>query len=437
MSSFCFIRIHKDAIFYFRRLSHRCNELLSLVGLMLIGISVIFFDSSLIPPFPNVYTLIPTCGSALIILCADKNTFIGYILSMRLLRWIGLISYSAYLWHQPILAFLRLYPNEFLDNSISLIVILVVFPLSFLSYYFIEQPFRDKKRFSRQQIFSFAALATLITLFLALFLIRTANTRSLAINQGNDTYLADLRKYGNWEYVVRDFDALAAKKKTFSNPPSKYKGRAVLIGDSFAQDFYNMIIEGKHLTNWDFLVHFVYSRCQIYMADENRLQFIEARHHQTCIKGNHIKNALPIIRQANVIFLVSNWYIWSAQRLPITLQRLNLTKEQQVFVVGPKHFGKVNPILYVNRSKTFRLKQYQYPKIEVLQINELLEKTVDKSIYVNMQKLICKGLNQTCPLFTPEGKLISHDGAHLTKHGARYVGDILFKNKPLNKLKSN
>jgi hypothetical protein len=208
-----------------------------------------------------------------------------------------------------------------------------------------------------------------------------------------------------------------------------------LIGDSFAQDFYNMIIEGKHLINWEFCVYFVYSRCQIYLGNEDRKQFIEAKHHQTCTNANDIKYALPIIRQANIIFLASNWYLWSSERLPNTLKLLNLTKQQQIFVIGPKHFGKVNPILYVNKSKTFRMKQYQYPKTEVIAVNQLLEKTLDKSIYINMQKMICTGFNETCPLFTPEGKLISHDGAHLMKYGARYVGNILFKNKPLNKLK--
>jgi hypothetical protein len=104
-------------------------------------------------------------------------------------------------------------------------------------------------------------------------------------------------------------------------------------------------------------------------------------------------------------------------------------------VIGRKHFGKVNPMLYVNKSKSFRIKQYQYPKAEVIHVNQLLEKILDPSIYVNTQKLICTGLNETCALFTPEGKLISHDGAHLTKYGAHYVGNILFKNKPLNKLK--
>ncbi len=410
------------------------NQLLSLFGFSLIIISVVFFDNRLIPPFPNIYTLIPTIGAALIILCGEKNTLVGYLLSTRLLRWIGLISYSAYLWHQPLLAFLRLHStSQFLT---IIIVISAVLPLSIFSYFFVEQPFRDKKRFSQKQIFLMAGLSTIITLIIALFLIKTADNRSLLMNKGDDSYLSDLKKYGNWQYVVRDFDKLAARKKTFSNKTSKLNRRIILIGDSFAQDFYNMIIEGKHLNNSEFYAYFVYSRCQIYLGNEDRRKFIEAKHKQTCTNANDIKYVLPIIRQANIIFLASNWYLWSAQRLPNTLKLLNLTQQQQIFVIGPKHLGKVNPMLYVNKSLKFRLKQYQYPKSEVIQVNQLLEKTIDKSIFVNMQKMICTGFNQTCPLFTPDGKLISHDGAHLTKYGARYVGNILFKNKPLNKLNS-
>jgi hypothetical protein len=142
-----------------------------------------------------------------------------------------------------------------------------------------------------------------------------------------------------------------------------------------------------------------------------------------------------MIRQANYIILASKWYLWSAQRLPDTLKFLNITKEQQIFVIGPKHFGHVKPMLYVNKTKKFRIKQYQYPVNEVIQVNQLFEKTIDKSIFVNVEKMICTGFNHTCPLFTPQGKLISYDGLHLTKYGAIYVGNIIFNNKPLNRLK--
>ena len=70
------------------------------------------------------------------------------------------------------------------------------------------------------------------------------------------------------------------------------------------------------------------------------------------------------------------------------------------------------------------MKEYQYLYIQVVNINKLLEQTIDKSIFINIQKMICTGYNQTCSLFTPDEKLISNDGEHLTKYGAIYVGNI-------------
>ena len=415
--------------------SQRLKQLYALLGLSLIIISIVFFDTSLVPPFPNFYTLIPTCGAALIIHYADEGTLVGYVLSTRLLRWIGLISYSAYLWHQPLLAFLRLHSNQTIQNMLSSIVIIVVFPLSVWSYLLVEQPFRNRQRFSRKQIFLFAGLSTMVIFNNGLFLIRTANNRSIAMDKRNDSYLSDLKNYGHWGYVIQNFDPLAAKKKSFLNQTATLNHRVIVIGDSFARDFYNMIIEGKHMKSWDFCAHFVDTRCQIYRGNEDRQKFIEAKYKQKCTNAYDIKDALPLIRQANLIILSSKWRLWNAERLPNTLQLLNLTKEQQLFVLGPKDLGKVEPKLYVNKPRSFRIKQFHYPDPAIVHINQLLEKTLDPSIYVNIQQMICTGFNQSCPLFTPDGKLISYDGVHLTKDGALYIGNIIFKNKPLNQFK--
>ncbi|CAF0792235.1 unnamed protein product [Rotaria sp. Silwood1] len=286
--------------------------------------------------------------------------------------------------------------------------------LSCISYAFIEQPFRNKKRFSRKQIFFASGVSAIITLILALFLIQTATNRTLLLNKENDSYLSDLIKYGNYQYVQRAFKALREEKNTFSNRTSTTNKRLMLIGDSFAHDFYNIINEGKHLVNYDILVHFVDVHCQIYLGSEDRQQFIEAEYRQTCANDYDIKYALPHIHQADVIILSSYWRKWAAERLPMTLKLLNLTKQQQIFVIGLKNFGTINPRLYVNKSTQYRFKQYQYPNIDVIEINRY---------------------NQTCPLFTRDGKLITYDGMDLTKFGAIYVGNIIFNRKPLNKFK--
>ena len=396
-------------------------------------ISVTLLNNRTIYPFPNCYTLLPTCGATLIILFGEKDTFVGALLSKRPLRWTGLISYSAYLWHQPLLAFTRLRYGETSSLSCIAIVIIVGLPLSVCSYLFIEQPFRQTQRISQKKIFISAAVGTFLTFVLALFLIRTGNNRSLLSEPGSDSYLADLKQYGNVDYTVGAYN-MHQGVKTFSNDTASTKRRMALIGDSFSQDFLNIVIEGKHLTNYEICPYYVHNECQIYIGTEDKQQFILPQFREFCRNGNDIKYALPMIRQANLIVLAAGWKEWNAERLPTTITLLNLTKEQQLIIIGIKNFGPLQPMFYANKSKEYRLAQYGYPEDSYVQMNTFLEGIIDPSMYVNVMNLVCTGYNNTCPLFTRDGKLISYDSWHLTKYGALYVGQIIFSRKPLNQL---
>ena len=92
------------------------------IGLLLLAYAVFAFDKE--TPSPSLYTLLPTIGTALIILFATPQTFAGQLLGHKLFVGVGLISYSAYLWHQPILAFARhrslSEPSQFLFGALAL-----------------------------------------------------------------------------------------------------------------------------------------------------------------------------------------------------------------------------------------------------------------------------------------------------------------------------
>ena len=75
------------------------------IGMFLIVYAVFLFDSK--TPFPGFYTLIPTVGTCLLIICATESTYVGKLLGNKFFVSIGLMSYSAYLWHQPLFAFFR------------------------------------------------------------------------------------------------------------------------------------------------------------------------------------------------------------------------------------------------------------------------------------------------------------------------------------------
>ncbi|MDB9794537.1 acyltransferase [bacterium] len=136
--------------------SHSLNQALSLLGFGMILYSIIAFDER--TPFPSLYTLIPSMGAGLLILCAVPKTLIHKLLSLKIIVGIGLISYSAYLWHQPLLAFAR---HRLLGEVSELILItlcLTSFAMAWFSWRFVEKPFRDKKAIAQKKIFLFSLL---------------------------------------------------------------------------------------------------------------------------------------------------------------------------------------------------------------------------------------------------------------------------------------
>lgn len=131
------------------------NSALSFLGLGAIIACIFLYDAD--TPFPSLYTLIPVLGAVLILLFAGPNTLTAQFLSLKGIVAIGLISYSAYLWHQPLLAFGYLRSFGTLDTRLSLALGAVAFPLAWLSWKYVEQPFRNRARFSRRAIFGGSA----------------------------------------------------------------------------------------------------------------------------------------------------------------------------------------------------------------------------------------------------------------------------------------
>jgi len=145
------------------------SRFLPLIGLCLISYSILFFDGD--TPHPGFRTLIPVIGIALIIGFASKAELVGRVLSLRPLVGIGLISYSAYLWHYPIFAFSRIMNGD-VTNADKAGWILLTFALSVASYFVVEKPVRTKefvraKLFLGCILFSACSLVTLGVIALA------------------------------------------------------------------------------------------------------------------------------------------------------------------------------------------------------------------------------------------------------------------------------
>ncbi len=134
-----------------QKVSGWLQQTTAFAGIAMIVFAILTFTQD--TPFPGLFALIPTVGTALVLLFAQRTTLVGKWLANPLFVGIGLISYSAYLWHQPVFAFYRYQSLNHPTQTAMLVCIALSFLLAYLSWAFVEKPFRDKNRFTKKQIF--------------------------------------------------------------------------------------------------------------------------------------------------------------------------------------------------------------------------------------------------------------------------------------------
>lgn len=129
---------------FFGSLPRRLASLLSIAGLCSILAAVAAFRDT--TPFPGFAALLPCGGAALLIATGEGGKAIGgRLLSLRPLVWIGLISYSLYLWHWPMLVFGRLILNHELTRVERLALVGLTLLAAWLSWLLVESPFRSMR----------------------------------------------------------------------------------------------------------------------------------------------------------------------------------------------------------------------------------------------------------------------------------------------------
>ncbi|MCC0053547.1 MAG: acyltransferase [Rhodobiaceae bacterium] len=229
------------AIWHFR-FPRRGNSYLGFAGLALIICSVIGFDAT--TPFPSLFTVVPVAGAAAIILFSDKGMCIHRVLSLKPLTVIGIISYSAYLWHQPLFAFARVASIEGPSHvSMSAIAALSLI-LAYGTWRYVEQPFRKASGSivrTPGRLFSAAAMAVAALVAFAVVVTWSDGFRNRPIarnSQDVETRMAPYAGLGEFcngnNIGEADFLARCATGKDV---------RIALWGDSYAMQMAQVFIE--------------------------------------------------------------------------------------------------------------------------------------------------------------------------------------------------
>lgn len=241
-----------------------------------------------------------------------------------------------------------------------------------------------------------------------------------------EALLKDADTEAGGEYVRSNF--LKTVKKPFDSKDARKK--VLLVGDSHAQDLFNVFQATDHLKNYQLSVRYIPTRCQMYLGDEDVTRFILASDQKNCAESDNLKQAKAQIEQANIVILAANWQDWSAQRLPETLKNLNLRADQTLRVLGRKSFGRISPRSYLRQPEAEWATLRNPIDEQQAAINGTLRKELGDKVFIDIHEVLC-GKGTTCPVFTPELRLISFDGGHFTPAGAKYASQLLFASEPL------
>ena len=228
--------------YYEIKIGHReqnkvLNQILTLIGFILIFGSFFIFDNETF--HPSLWTLIPALGVVLILWFYSSGNLILRLLTNRAVVWIGLISYSLYLWHYPIFSFANYIGIFFDKNFEKIILIIFTFIISLTSYFLVEQPFR--KSLSFKKLISLIIITTTIIVIYCIITIKMDGfSKRLKVKNFQDKH--------TFSYLEKDGKPCFNRICNFGLK----KKKIILLGDShLASLAYDL--QNKTKNNYSFL----------------------------------------------------------------------------------------------------------------------------------------------------------------------------------------
>ncbi|WP_414433442.1 acyltransferase family protein [Alcanivorax sp. IL1] len=358
-------------------------ETISLAGLFSIAISIFLYDSQ--TPFPSFYALLPVLGSAAIIYAATPDTLTGKLLSTRPLVLIGLISYSAYLWHQPLFAFARIIePGDEPGLSTMIALAFLSLMLAFLTWKYVEQPFRNKKKYNRNWVFGASFIGSVLFVLLGAGILGSKGLLGLYSEPERKIVGKTIVEYGN--YVEAEYNKLTGKEI------SEDDRALIIVGDSFSQDFYNIVRESKVFSGYEISTHYVPARCQIFygIPFSEVASNINESDREMCKKRILSKEDVENFKKADVIVFALRWEAWSASLMGQTMESMGLTTSDNVIIVGSKQFEKSRAKLLAHFREYGPDKKRLVDEKEI-EINNILKEELDGYGFVDIISGYCAG----------------------------------------------
>jgi peptidoglycan/LPS O-acetylase OafA/YrhL len=393
-----------------------------ILGLMLIAAALFLYHSW--TPFPGLAALPPCLGTALIIAAGESgNNVVGRLLSLKPVVFVGLISYSLYLWHWPLIVF-----NKFgftvldgLDHHQSQVLLFALsFILAVLSWRFVEMPIRRGVwRIDRPALFGGAAVATIVILIGSAVLIAlqgvpsrfTQQARNVAAYLDRDP-LDDRDQYRNGICFIT---SEAARLRDFPVgkclPDVPHEKKLLILGDSHAAAMW-----------WGFEQSF--PGVDVMQATASGCKPVlnqRPRQHVGCteIINYVLREYLPSHR-VDAVLIEAHWDDGDLESIGETIAWLHQIRIPTILIGPIVQYDASLPrllALAISHEDPLLPKRHLEKFVEPLdrQMASLSRDTWHVP-YVSMYDLFCS--NETCTEYANQGVPLLSDYGHLTKAGS-------------------
>lgn len=357
---------------------------LAAAGLALILLSLVPLDL----PMPMVLGL-ATLGTALYLLFARAEGPVTWLFTRRPVIFVGLVSYSFYLWHQPVFAFLRVAFFETPGPVAFGLAIALAFGLSVLSWHFIETPFRSARRIGSGGLWAFVGGGMVVAGItgMSFHLTNGLPQRLGPVGKAEAAGMSIAYNERVRRLLPRDIPADAGDRPV-----------VLVAGNSFARDFGNVLLEADLGADLTLLYRDDLPPCPVDWSAEER----------------------ALVEKLDMLVFASGAHGKACGR-----ETVDATRDVglPVFFGGPKHFGhNLNPL--VRRTPEQR-------SATRLQVDEAIRSLNDSQAawfgphYIDILSVLSQDGGATVRVTNEAGVLLTTDRVHFSRAGAVFAAGRL------------
>lgn len=344
--------------------------------------------------------------------------------------WIGKRSFSLYLWHWPVIVFAKYILVDQLSFSVKVLLIIVVFVVSHLSYLYIEEPFRRKFSFKRVIVF----LSTLIILLFSTGVIiklydGLPNRHSHIVNSISEDIGSMYR------CPVRNYVVYAGNKACLVGKNQKLKPSIALFGNSHALMYGNLfekLVDSRKVSGMIISPNSCYLNMNINVSThcfDIMQKNLNSLLNDTSIKTVILAQSWHENEFYNQIGQITQDQDYSSRVDGLLDVRDRLVESgKSVFIIGPIQIPHINIASFYSRQQAF---PFSSEKIRTSENRSFFDDKYNKALRImeiSVGKQLIKPHEKLCDsencYYIRDGKSLFSDSNHLSSSSEYYLRDI-------------